>query len=448
MLETNSLKSVIYGLLLIGLAAAVLFIASPSWAKPNAPTEPPTWETAVKISNSTHGARNPIISHSPVSDTVLLVYDNWQSSDGEDRDPFFAISTNNGTAWSAGQVVITTTGKSVQPIGILDRQDTGYTFWIEQTPSLWSLVYSSLPAANSSWSIPAPVYQKDPSAGLILDPNVTVDHNNTLHLVWSVTDFADSGKTNLWYAQKPQGGAWSTPVEVKDTGPTSREPSVTVDKNGLVHIVWEEETEDGGTDIRYVRGHQSGSGFVIDPSGDYRKLNPESVLQATLPTIHASGNQVFVTYTNLVDSGDDQLQDVYYGNCSLPCRNLDATGFRSVSGAFVTVNSADPFNLASNFDYDSERNAGYIYFHGIQTDTDKEAVIGVNSCDGWGGGSVLRDVATDPNTYRAIDPSIAVKSDFMQLAYDRIDGSDHQIYVVRGSLNCDALVYLPVIHKQ
>jgi len=353
MLETNSLKSVIYGLLLIGLAAAVLFIASPSWAKPNAPTEPPTWETAVKISNSTHGARNPIISHSPVSDTVLLVYDNWQSSDGEDRDPFFAISTNNGTAWSAGQVVITTTGKSVQPIGILDRQDTGYTFWIEQTPSLWSLVYSSLPAANSSWSIPAPVYQKDPSAGLILDPNVTVDHNNTLHLVWSVTDFADSGKTNLWYAQKPQGGAWSTPVEVKDTGPTSREPSVTVDKNGLVHIVWEEETEDGGTDIRYVRGHQSGSGFVIDPSGDYRKLNPESVLQATLPTIHASGNQVFVTYTNLVDSGDDQLQDVYYGNCSLPCRNLDATGFRSVSGAFVTVNSADPFNLASNFDYDS-----------------------------------------------------------------------------------------------
>ncbi len=392
-----------------------------------------------------HGARKPVISASRISNRVLVVYDHWTGTDAlTDKDPYYSISTNGGSTWLAGQPIKQTPTGSNQTIGLLDNQDTAFAIWIESNPNDFStLTYAQKPV-NGSWSAAQSIFPTVLFAdGQIFDPYVTVDASNTLHVVWSQLKNNPYG-INIYYSSKPQGGSWRTPVQINNTAAPSREPSIAVDSSKNLHIVWEESTLNG-TEIRYSSGTISNNSFVVG-GANYVKLSPATMDEAVLPVINVSGDKMQVIYTNILSQA---AQNIYFGTCTLPCAGFNAGNFNSIT-SFVSVNGSNPFNLVADLDYSIEKKASFVYFHGAEDINAYEAVMGRSSCSGWRGAT--QDNVTDPSIYRAIEPSISIKGDTMHLAYDRIvstgSGFDHQIYVTKSLVDCDNLVYLPVILKK
>lgn len=66
-------------------------------------------------------------------------------------------------------------------------------------------------------------------------PSLAIDSKGTLHLVW--TDDTTGGNENILYAIKPKNEAWSKPVRVAYCG---RFPFIAVDKNDVVHFTWQQ----------------------------------------------------------------------------------------------------------------------------------------------------------------------------------------------------------------
>ncbi len=79
-------------------------------------------------------------------------------------------------------------------------------------------------------------------------PSLAVDSEGTVHVVWQEsTNYDDSGDTicHIFYKKKPLGGSWST-VEVVTAGSSyhSLYPSLAIDLDGTVHIAWRRDKWD------------------------------------------------------------------------------------------------------------------------------------------------------------------------------------------------------------
>jgi hypothetical protein len=93
-----------------------------------------------------------------------------------------------------------------------------------------------------------------------------VDHNRFVHITWhDFTDYAGSGTdADIFYKYKTSGGSWST-TEVVSTESTEESgfPSLIVDSSELVHVTWQDHTDYGGAggdwDIFYKYKTSSGS---------------------------------------------------------------------------------------------------------------------------------------------------------------------------------------------
>lgn len=83
-------------------------------------------------------------------------------------------------------------------------------------------------------------------------PKLAVEPDGTIHVVWQdLTDY-DGETGGIYYKYKPFDGSWTT-AEVVSTGfdHGSFEPSLTVEPDGTVHVVWFDFTSygDSGTDV-------------------------------------------------------------------------------------------------------------------------------------------------------------------------------------------------------
>ncbi|MCZ7668285.1 MAG: hypothetical protein M5U34_14405 [Chloroflexi bacterium] len=138
-LKDSSVKSTLSILALLSVTLTIMLMFQPTHANPDDVVEVTNeWNGHTQISNSEYGARKPVIRFSPVSNRALLIYDQWNSIGGN-KDPYYALSSDGGASWSAGQsVAVTAVGSSDQAVGLLDYQDAGFAFWVENSPGIAS----------------------------------------------------------------------------------------------------------------------------------------------------------------------------------------------------------------------------------------------------------------------------------------------------------------------
>ena len=79
-------------------------------------------------------------------------------------------------------------------------------------------------------------------------PSIAVDSRGTVHLVW---DDNTPGNEEIFYAYKPAGGNWSSPVNISNNAGASRSPCIAIDKNDKIHIAWQDDSPDGQWRIFY-----------------------------------------------------------------------------------------------------------------------------------------------------------------------------------------------------
>ena len=105
---------------------------------------------------------------------------------------------------------------------------------------------------GNTWSAP---YDISGSLTQSYFPSIAVDADNHLNVVWH-----DLGQTRVYYARSANGGAsFSAPINLSTGGsPDSREPQIAAHKNGsgYIHVIWRENV--GGNSHAYHRRSNDG----------------------------------------------------------------------------------------------------------------------------------------------------------------------------------------------
>lgn len=71
-----------------------------------------------------------------------------------------------------------------------------------------------------------------------VNPDLEIDPQGNLHAIWMVNNNEGSG-LHTYYSTKPVGGAWSTPQLISPLDVSAVFPSMAMENEGTIHVVWE-----------------------------------------------------------------------------------------------------------------------------------------------------------------------------------------------------------------
>ena len=204
-------------------------------------------------------------------------------------DDEILYSQFNGTSWSTPIAIshnASWSGTSDQPSIAIDSQDNIHVVWSDGSNHLWQnppgetdILYSIYSATSGTWS--APICISDDmsqwNTGDSKIPFIAIDSNDDLHVVWHDATLGQpwnilNGDTEILYINQING-VWGTTVipisdDLTDINTAASEfPSIAVDGNDNLHIVWEDEHDNltpggWGTDQEILyRNFTVGSGW-------------------------------------------------------------------------------------------------------------------------------------------------------------------------------------------
>lgn len=434
----GTLAAMVVPLLLLAVAAWTAgHVYSAPAPSPAAPAEAPQWDQVppgVHLSeNAINGADISALATSPDGSEALVLY--GRLSGPNERDLYY--THDDGSGWSNPNPIVLTPGTDTgQPSLVYDDDGLAHAIWEEIDQALF---YASFDGVN--WNPTLIVTTTLPLFGTSL----AVRGDGSIHAVWgNRPDIISS--PNIYYAASTDDGAtWTTPVPVADTEPTSLSPRLVVDAQDRLHVVWQEGTVTGGSEIAYSRF--TGSGWTAPTT-----ISPPWMTDAKVPAIAADGNDLHVSFTEARESPSDPntvLQWAYYTGCSSNCTSSgNWSSAENASVQAVQVNETAPFDLVSDLIVDES--CVYVFFHGyIESVSNNEVIWDVNSCDGWGNQG--RDQVTGFNM-RAIFPDVETRDGILHLIYQRVQGDERQVYYMSARLRSEpgppGPVLLPAIFKR
>lgn len=171
------------------------------------------------------------------------------------RNLYLAYSTD-GVTWTRVLLVDADTDPNcLHPSLAADDDDNIYVVWAGYRTGepagdrqIRAIVYYANGSLSSITNITDSVYDQD-------YPAIAIDGNGKLHVVWSART-ATYSSSKIQYSCYSEG-SWSTPVLLMVTGEASYAqelPSIAVDSNNVVHVVWYGRYQGYGTrtSIRYA----------------------------------------------------------------------------------------------------------------------------------------------------------------------------------------------------
>jgi len=168
---------------------------------------------------------------------------------------FFRKSVDGGETWSE-RVRISVLPEmeehdQYEVCAALDRNGNIHAVWhgfTDDSPYEAKIFYSRFD--GESWSTPILL---STLAGMSeyhqYPPVVAVDKNNNVHVAWGGKTSESGGVERIWY-RRFDGESWSPIIELSDDSRLESynqcAPSITVDKNNNVHVVWSGRHVNGG----------------------------------------------------------------------------------------------------------------------------------------------------------------------------------------------------------
>ncbi len=204
--------------------------------------------------------------------------------------------------WAITEVVTNESSiSSFAPSVDVEPDGTVHTAWSEYTYD-WP--------ANGDYAI---FYKKRTSDGIWGDreyvstesysaayrPSLAVDADGTVHVVWEDETYGGYDRSDIFYKKKPSDGEWTaTELLTIDTDMGSAYPSLVAGVDGTVHVVWSDETDIYGSgedwDIYYSKK-------LVD--GDWSEtelVSSESEGNSWMPSMDVENDgTVHVSWTDL-----------------------------------------------------------------------------------------------------------------------------------------------------
>ncbi|MDH5645006.1 MAG: hypothetical protein OEZ01_03310, partial [Candidatus Heimdallarchaeota archaeon] len=187
----------------------------------------------------------------------------------------------------------------------VDLNDNIHVVWVDNTDyngagTDFDIFYKKFDRSTSTWGS-AVVISSESTSGSF-SPNMVVDNQNNIHIVWhDYTDYDGSGGDgDIFYKKYDYStSTWGTTVIVStESGDASQIPVIDIDSNGNLHVVWSDYTDYNGVgtdiDIFYKKYDSSTNTW-----GDSIVLSIDSTSDSESPSLKIDGkNNVHVVWSD------------------------------------------------------------------------------------------------------------------------------------------------------
>ena len=237
------------------------------------------WTNATVISgNMPGGDSNPSIAVD-INNIVHVVWNNFSMVNwGSDFEIMYAYK--NGTQWSNVSIISDdisqwNNGMSIDPSIAIDKNGKIHVVWDDGTNGAWGADIEIMYASNdgTGWSKATVIsdgfngiyWNNETSAS----PSIAVDSDGVIHVVWGDgTDGWWGSDAEIMYVSN-SGTGWSNATVISDgfngiywNNETSQSPSIAVDSDGVIHVVWWDGTDGWwGSDYEIMYVSNSGTGW-------------------------------------------------------------------------------------------------------------------------------------------------------------------------------------------
>jgi hypothetical protein len=172
----------------------------------------------------------------------------WYDDSPGNYEIYFKKSTDAGDTWSPSQRLTWNAGDSEDPAIIGDASGNIYIIWDDGTPGNDEIYFRMTWNGGASWSTSQRITW---TAGISDWPAIALGSSGKVHAV-----FGDDtpGNDEIYYKKSPDGGTtWTMNQRLTWNAGTSRNPAMTNDGSGNLHLVWEDFTP-GKYAIYYKKG--------------------------------------------------------------------------------------------------------------------------------------------------------------------------------------------------
>lgn len=186
----------------------------------------------------------------------------------------------------------TSAGNARKPRCTTDSVGNLHAVWMDDGNSAGILFYAKYDGI--SWS-PADIIA-NPAAG-VQNPDIAIDSNGVIYVVYETKE---SDHTDIGFIYNKMGG-WTEPIRFSYGPFDSKHPSLTIDSENNVHIVWE-DARYGHPEIIYSRWDHNKLAFV-----DEHRVT-QTDFGAYRPAITSYLSDIFISYTVFYTNGTTAIQ--------------------------------------------------------------------------------------------------------------------------------------------
>ncbi|UCE36873.1 MAG: hypothetical protein JSW00_15410 [Thermoplasmata archaeon] len=226
------------------------------------------WEERIQIDSWTEATIHPVIAIDQ-NDHLHVV---WEGDGPSPNKNELFYSQFDGNSWS--EPVMITLGAGLGGYGpnpghriIIDSNNNISVFWTDSTVTdSPDIVYTNF--NGSTWSLkqyatndPRPDYGH-------FNPDVVIDSNNNIHLVFVTTEPAGGGGYNyILHYKKFDGSEWSEEIRLSDVDTCVNTPSIAIGPEDNVHVIWGDcRNHPGGfrAELYYTKLDDNGNTLIND----------------------------------------------------------------------------------------------------------------------------------------------------------------------------------------
>lgn len=359
---------------------------------------------------STESTNHSVHPHIAVESdgTVHVAWRDYTDYDGSGLDyDIFYKKRHSGGSWSNTEVVSTESNNHSYGASLnIDDAGTVHVVWFDSSDyggsgSDYDIFYKQR-LSSGYWSTTEIVSEECIKNSF--NPTSAVEPDGTFHVAWyDNTNYAESGPDlDIFYKNRANTGSWSD-IEVVSTESIghSADPSLNLQNDGTIHVVWEDQTDynsaDTDEDIFYKQRSSNGLWSiteVVSTESTEPSSNPSSAVE--------SDGTVHVTWDDYTDyGGSDDDGDIFYkyGIAEQPIPSIPILIFENIKGGLVGI-SVVLRNIGNGTAYDisweMSVSEGFLYYPRTRNGTiDKplgpgdRSIINIKPMMGFGGGEVF-----------------------------------------------------------
>jgi hypothetical protein len=209
--------------------------------------------------------------------------------------------------WTPAKRLTWTLGASVDPSISIDSNNTIHVVWTDFTPDTEGekadIYYKRSADGGATWSATRWLTW---NSGDSSNTSIDIDSNNTIHVVWQDNT---PGNYEIYYKRSADGGAtWSAAKRLTWTSGRSMEPAIGIESNNTIHLVWSDDTP-GNEEIYYKRSTDGGITWSASKrlTWDYSYSYEAAIAIDSSNTIHAvwrnSSSPNAIYYERSADGG-------------------------------------------------------------------------------------------------------------------------------------------------